>query len=110
MGRAIAVHRRCRRHPAATVYVVVVAAHIARPVHHPREGVVRRHIPPYRWHMHRGVEPQVLGRIVHPSRAVQPHTLQVERHIDLVARVGIVPVDPYLVVRRIHALHPYLVD
>jgi hypothetical protein len=36
--------------------------------------------------------------------------LQVQRHIDFVARVGVVTIDPQLVVGRVHTLHPHLVD
>jgi hypothetical protein len=56
------------------------------------------------------VEAQVLRRVVHPAGTEEPYALQVERHVDFVTRIGVVTVDPQLVVGRVDALHPDLVD
>ena len=106
---AIASYRHCRRHPAVEVDIIVVGADIAGAMQHPRVGVVRRHIPCKCRASHRGVEPQELSRVVYPSGAVEPHTLQVQRHIDLLARVGVVAEHPQLIVGRVDALRPHLV-
>ena len=92
------------------VYVVVVAAHVAGTVDYPDETVVGRHIPGEGWRLYRGMEAQVLCCVVHAGSAEQPHTLEVERHVNLVAGVGVITVDPQLVVRGVYPLHPYFVD
>lgn len=95
--RAVVV-RVCRRHPAVAVYVIVVAAHIARAVYHAGIGVVRRDVPGEVRRVHRRAETQVLRRVVHVAGTVEPYALQVQRHVYLVAGVGVVAVDPQLIV------------
>lgn len=105
------MRRRHWRTPAVAVHIVVVGAHIAVVVNHACEGPVFRHIPHnLRRVQTRRAEAQVLGCVVHAAGAVQPYTLQLERHVDLFACVGIVAVYPQLVVGRVDALCPYLVD
>lgn len=99
-----------RRHPAVAVNIVVVTSLISMMVCYPRVRMVRRDVPHDGRHPRLYTEAQILRCVVHPSCAVQPHALQVQGHINLVSRVGIVPIKPDLVVRRIHSLHPYLVD
>ena len=101
--------RRCRRHPSVTVDVIVVRAHISVAVYRPREGVVGWNIPRESRPAHRRMEAQILSGVVHPRVTVQPHALQVEWHIDFIARIGVVAEDPDLVVRRVHSLLPHLV-
>ena len=94
------------------VHIVVIGAHVARTVCDAREVVVCRHRPCYRRRMQRarGAETQVLCRVVHPPGAVEPDALQVYRHVNLFAGVGVPAVDPQLVVSRIHLLGPHLVQ
>ena len=75
--RAITVVRRCRRHPAMTVYIIMIAAYIPSHVHPARIAVIGRHKPCERRHAHRGVEAKVLSRIVHSTGTIEPHTLQI---------------------------------
>lgn len=100
----------CGRHPAVTVYVVVVGASVPMPVNHSRVGAVGRDVPCQAGHSHIRPEPQVLCCVVHASAAEEPHSFQVERHVNFVAGVGVPAVDPELVVGGVHTLHPYLVD
>jgi len=93
-----------------TVYVVVVGATVSMPVYHAGVGAIGRDVPGQRMSAHIDPEPQVLGCVVHVSCAVQPDAFQIEWHIDFVAGVGIVAVDPELVVGGVDSLHPYLVD
>ena len=88
----------------------VKQAHIAGGVHPAGVGVVGRDIPAEARRVHGGVEPQVLCGVIHPPGAVEPDALHVERHVNLVAGVGIIAVQPDFVVGRVDALHPYLVD
>ena len=92
-----------------TVYLVVVAARVARAVYDAGVGVVGRDVPREGGVAHLDAEAQVLCGVVHAAGAVEPYTLQVEGHVYLVAGVGIIAVDPYLVVGRVDTLHPYLV-
>ena len=96
-------------HPAVAMDIIVVTACVSVAVFHSRVGVVGRNPPDERGHPHIHPEAQVLRRVVHPSSAVQPYTMQVDRHVDFVARVGIESVEPYLIVRRVHPLHPDVV-
>ena len=82
----------------------------ARTVHHAGVGVVARHIPSRRSCDVAAVEPQVLSSVVDVAAAEKPYALQVERHIDFLARVGIVAEHPDLVERRVVALHPHVAD
>ena len=108
--RAVAMGRRRGRHPAVLVNAEVVAAHVVHVVHTARIGIVGRNVPAEGNLRHAGVEAQVLRRVVgHAVCAEQPDALQVERHVHLVARVGVEAVEPYLVVGRVDALHPHLV-
>lgn len=100
----------CRRHPAVAVYVVVVRACVAAAVRDARVGVVGRDVPRQRRPVHTRAEAQVLCRVVDLCPAVEPDALQVDGHVNLVTRVGIVSEDPQLVVRRVHAFHPHLVQ
>ena len=93
-----------------TMYVVVVGAHIPVSVYHPREGPVGRDVPRQSGSNHLHAEAEVLGCVVHPSGAVEPYAFKVERHVNLVACVGVIAVDPELVVGGVYTLHPYLVD
>ena len=94
------------------VHLVVVGACVARTVHYARVVVVGRHGPSHRGPPQASVsaEPQVLCRVVHASGAVEPDALQVDGHVYLVARVGIVAVDPQLVECRVDAFCPHLVE
>ena len=112
-GRAVVARgRRCRRHPAVAVHLVVVGAAVARMVDDAREVVVGGHGPCYRRHPEAavGAEPQVLRRVVHAAGAVEPDALQVYGHVYLLARVGVVAVDPQLVECRVDPLGPHLVE
>ena len=108
--RAPTTGRRSRRHPAVTVDVVVVTAHVARDVLSACIWVIGWDIPFEARHPDRCVEAQVLRRVVHPAGTVEPDALQVERHVDFVARIGIEAVDPQFVVGRVDSLHPDLVN
>lgn len=94
------------------VHLVVVGACVAWTVVDASVGVVGRHGPSHRGPPQAsvGAEPQVLCRVVHASGAVEPDALQVDGHIYLVARVGIVAVDPQLVECRVDAFCPHLVE
>lgn len=108
--RTVAVRRRGGGHPAVAVDVVVVGAHIAGVVRTAYECVVGRYVPHETRVAHGGVEAQVLCGVVHAAGAVEPHALQVERHDDFVAGVGVVAIDPDFVIGRVDAFHPDLVD
>ena len=99
------------RHPPVAVHGVVVASDIACRVVTAGIGVVGRDVPGKLGCTNRGMEAQVLRCIVDSAACPEePHTLQVERHIHLVAGVGVETVEPHLVERRVHPLHPHLVD
>lgn len=98
-----------RRHPAMAVYVVVVATHITRTVYHACIRMVRRDIPREMRCPYRRAETQVLCSIVHAAGAIQPHTLQVQWHVYLVACVSIVAENPQLVIGRVDPFCPDLI-
>lgn len=91
------------------VYVVVVTTHISRTVYHARIRMVRRDIPREMRCPYRRAETQVLCRIVHASRSVQPYALQVQWHVYLVAGICIVAENPQLVVGRVDPFCPDLI-
>lgn len=92
------------------VDIVVVAACVAWMVCDASVGVVGRYAPHECGHADIDAEAQVLGSVVHATGAVEPYALQVEGHVNLVARVGVVAIDPDFVVRGVYALHPDFVD
>ena len=99
-----------RRHPSVTVYVVVVRPFVARAVVYAHIGAIGRYVPDEGRSVDAHRETQVLCCIVHLASAIEPYRLQIQRQIDLVARVGIVAIHPDFIVGGVDALHPYLVD
>lgn len=97
-------------HPAVTVDIVVVGAHISVSMDHTGVGAVGRDIPCQRGSVDIDSEAQVLCCVVHPTAAVEPYAFKVERHVNLVAGIGIPTVDPELIVGGVYTLHPDLVD
>lgn len=99
-----------RGHPTMAVDIVVVGAGIACAMGHAGVGVVRRDVPDDGGYSGIDAEAQVLGCVVHPSSAVEPHALQVEGHVDFLSSIGVIAEEPNLIVGGIHALHPDIVD
>ena len=93
-----------------TVDVIVVGSRVARVVRPADIRIVWWNIPGQRRHVDRGVEPQILRCVVHPSCTIEPDAVEVDGHIDFVASVGVVSIDPYLVIGGVDALHPHLVQ
>ena len=103
-----------RRTPAKAVNLIVVGVAVVevRVVVVAHEGVVGRHCPVEVGRGHGAAEAQELCRAVHPVAVgvVEPDAGQVDGHIDLLARVGVVSIKPDFVVLAVHALGPYFVD
>ena len=93
-----------------TMDIVVVSHRVSGTMQDAGIAVVGWDTPREVRRLHRRVEAQVLCRVVNASGAVEPHTAQVERHVNLVTGIGVVAIDPNLVVGRVDALHPNLVD
>lgn len=96
------------RTPSVAVHVVVVGAAIRGMVRHTGKGVVVRHMPGYAGTAHADAKTQILCCVIHLRTAEEPHTLQVQGHIDLIACIGIVAIEPYLVVGGVYPLHPHV--
>ena len=82
---------------------VVVAAH---------EGVVGRHGPVEVGRAHRAAETQVLCGAVYAVAVavVEPYAGKVDGHVDFLAGVGVVAVQPDFVVFAVDGFHPHFVD
>lgn len=99
-----------RGSPAEAVHFVVVGAGVAGAVRHAGVVVVGRHEPGECRHAHFYAEAEVLGGVVHAAGAVEPYALEVEGHVDFVAGVGVVAIDPEFVVGAVDAFHPHFVE
>lgn len=93
-----------------TVDIVVVSHRVSGTMQDAGIAVVGWDTPREVRRLHRRVEAQVLCRVVNAPGAVEPHASKVERHVNLVTGIGVVAIDPNLVVGRVDALHPNLVD
>ena len=93
-----------------TVDIIVVGARVSMSVYSSGKGTVGWDVPSQSGSAYINPEPQVLGCVVHVSSAIQPNTFQIERHIDFVASVSVIAVDPQLVVGGVHPFHPHFVD
>lgn len=100
----------CRGHPAVPVDIVMVGTRIANAVCYAGIRVVGRYVPDQRGGAYINPKAQVLSSIVHASCTVEPYTLQVQGHIDFVAGIGIVAIDPEFIVGGVHSFHPNFVE
>lgn len=91
---------RHRGYPTRTVDVVVVGAYIVCYVYGTGEVVVGGHGPDDSGNMCVATESEVLCSVVETATisVAQPYASQVERHVDLFSRVGVVAENPQLVV------------
>ena len=113
--RSVGVRSRCTRvwrrasvmrsgrhwgYPTRTVDVVVVGAYIVCYVYGTGEVVVGGHGPDDSGNMCVATESEVLCSVVETATisVAQPYASQVERHVDLFSRVGVVAENPQLVV------------
>lgn len=100
--------------PAVTVDFPVVGVAVVEVwvVEVAHERVVGRHCPVEVRGCHRATEAQILCRAVHSVAigVVEPDARQIKWHIDFFTGVGIVAVEPNLVVFAVHRLSPHLVD
>lgn len=91
---------RHRGYPTRTVDVVVVGANVVCYVYCTSEAVVGRHGPDDGGYMYVATESEVLCSVVETATisVAQPYASQVERHVELFSRVGVVAENPQLVV------------
>lgn len=77
-----------------------------------REWVVGRHRPIEVGRGHRGAEAQILCRAIYTAAVVvvEPDACQVDGIVNLLARVGIIAIQPNLVVFAVHRLIPHFID
>lgn len=97
--------------PAGLVDIVVVGVEESGSVAATCEGAVGRHSPTECGQRARVAETQRGGRAIHAGACtvVEPYAAQIERHINLIASVGVESVEPDFVELGVHALGPYLV-
>ncbi len=100
----------CGGHPTVAVDVVVVAAGMAAGVVYAAIAVVGRHLPCEVGLVYGSLETQVLCRIVGAAAAEQPDTVEVDGHVDLIARIGVPTEEPNLVVGGVDTFHPDVAD
>lgn len=99
-----------RRYPSVGVHVIVIGAGVDGGVGDAGEGVVARYRPYDVGHEDIATEAQETCGIVHVAHAVEPYALKVQGHEDFLAGVGVVAVDPDLVVAAVETLGPHVVD
>ena len=81
-------------HPTVTMDIVVVGARVAVAMHCAGVGTVGRDVPGQRGPVYSYFKPQVLCGVVHVATTEEPYAFEVERHINLVAGVGVPSIDP----------------
>lgn len=98
--------------PAMAMDIVVVAANKVVVVVRTAVVMIGRDMPIEVGSYSMAAEAQVVGCAIEVAGAliVEPYTLEVERHIDLFAGIGVVSIEPDLVVLGVDLLGPDLVD
>lgn len=97
-----------RVHPAVAVHMIVVSASHAVRVHSALKSVIHRHVPSKSRRLVVAAEAEVSSSAIVMIAAVEPDATQVDRHVNLVARVSIPSIKPNLIELRVHLLGPNL--
>ena len=96
--------------PAGTVDVIVVGVVVYHRARRANVVVVRRHHPSEGGTAVGGAEAQVGGCTIDIAVGEQIDALQVDGHVDFVASIGIVAIQPDFVERSADLLCPHFVD
>ena len=104
------VYRRCGRHPTIAVHVIVVGTRIDHGVGDPHIVAICRHSPNDVGSINLAAETQIFGSIEHAVAMLQPYTVEVEGHKNLFARIGVITIDPQLVILTVYTLVPHLIE